>query len=221
MKLTSSALMTVGSLLFSVASAHFTLDYPTSRGFDEDLEPNFCGGFNVSSTRQPYPLGTAPLLIDSHHPSADVFILVSFDANPTNFTAFNTTDSGVTYPPLRPAGQITGTGEFCFDVDIQSLGIAGVGNGSLATIQVVFNGGDGVLLQCADLILLTNFTVPSNITCANITSTATTSSSAASTTASGSTSAPAATSSKPAGAGKVGVVGGLILGMVGLVTLVV
>lgn len=29
----------------ATASAHFTLDYPTSRGFDDDLEGQFCGSF--------------------------------------------------------------------------------------------------------------------------------------------------------------------------------
>lgn len=41
-------------LLASTATAHFTLDYPRSRGFDEDIEPQFCGGFPnaVSGSRK-------------------------------------------------------------------------------------------------------------------------------------------------------------------------
>jgi hypothetical protein len=31
------------ALLAAVANAHFTLDFPKTRGFDEDKEPEFCG----------------------------------------------------------------------------------------------------------------------------------------------------------------------------------
>lgn len=33
--------------LASAASAHFTLDYPTTRGFDEDLEPSACPSLRI------------------------------------------------------------------------------------------------------------------------------------------------------------------------------
>ncbi|KAK4705435.1 hypothetical protein P7C70_g763, partial [Phenoliferia sp. Uapishka_3] len=123
--------------LASIASAHFTLDYPQTRGFDEDLEPQFCGGFNQSATRVPFPLSGGPILIDSHHPSAEVAILISFVDTPTTFANFNTTSSGASYGYLKGFGTITGEGEFCFNVDIASLNVPGVGNGTVATIQFV------------------------------------------------------------------------------------
>jgi hypothetical protein len=126
------ALMTLPLL----ASAHFTLDYPTSRGFDENIEPRasdgltnltrvgppnrfdallteFCGGFPTpSSERTPFPLsGSAPVLIDSHHPSAIVGMFISFDSNPTSFSQFNQTSSGQQYGLLDNFGSITGSGE--------------------------------------------------------------------------------------------------------------
>ncbi|GAA5954975.1 hypothetical protein JCM8115_005584 [Rhodotorula mucilaginosa] len=170
------ALMTLPLL----ASAHFTLDYPTSRGFDEDIEPQFCGGFPTpSSERTPFPLsGSAPVLIDSHHPSAIVGMFLSFDSNPTSFSQFNQTSSGQQYGLLDNFGSITGSGEFCFQVDVASLGVSGLSNGSVATLQVEFNGGDGSLFQCADLVLVDNYSVPSNVTCKNETTTASSSAAA-------------------------------------------
>ena len=106
----------------------------------------------------PFPLSGGPILIDSHHPSADGAILISFVANPTTFADFNTTSSGATYGLLKSFGTITGEGEvsgteelsgwrgadvrtrvaqFCYNVDVAALNVAGVGNGSFATIQSV------------------------------------------------------------------------------------
>ncbi|BGP57274.1 hypothetical protein JCM8202_002851 [Rhodotorula sphaerocarpa] len=199
----------------ALVAAHFTLDYPPSRGFDEDTEPQFCGGFSTpSAERTPFPLsGQAPVLIDSHHPSAIVGIFLSFDSNPTNFSQFNQTSSGQQYGLLDPFGSITGSGEFCFRVDVASLGVSGIANGSVATLQVEFNGGDGSLFQCADLVLVENYTVPSNISCQNGTSLAATAASSDTTPASTSGSATGSqgsagaqsTGSPSSGASRVGV----------------
>lgn len=48
----------------------------------------------------------------------------------------------------------------------------GVGNGTAATLLVEFNGGDGALFQCADVVLSSTFTA-SNVACVNGTSLAT------------------------------------------------
>ncbi|GAA5910112.1 hypothetical protein JCM8208_000959 [Rhodotorula glutinis] len=209
----------IAAALPFLASAHFTLDYPLTRGFDEDLESQFCGGFPTPAlSRSPFPLsGAAPVTIASHHASADVAIFLSFDTNPTSFADFNETSSGQSYGPLKPFGQITGTGDYCYTVDIASLGISNLSNGTAATLQVEYNGGDGYLFQCADLVLVSDYSTPSNVTCANSTESASSSSAAAaapgsagqSATASGST-GPSATGSPSSGAasGKV-VVGGL------------
>lgn len=139
----------------------------------ERLVIEFCGGFSTpSSGRTPFPLsGSAPVLIDSHHPSAIVGMFISFDSNPSNFFAFNQTASGQQYGLLDPFGGISGTGEvrlpclitfgpivlfwlthlparqFCFRVDIASLGVSGLTNGSVATLQYVSSTRGALPLQ--------------------------------------------------------------------------
>lgn len=44
-----------------LASAHFTLDYPTSRGFDEDIEPRAFDGLTI-----PASFGSDPLTALMH-----------------------------------------------------------------------------------------------------------------------------------------------------------
>ncbi|KAH8926943.1 hypothetical protein BT69DRAFT_1347631 [Atractiella rhizophila] len=170
----------------STALAHFTLDFPLSRGFDDDIEPQFCGGFPNVTGRTVFPLGPAPILFDSHHDAAKVEIIISPNPNPQNFSVFNVTSSGATIPPLKPFFDITNAGEFCINVDISSLGVSDFANGTNATIQVVYNGGDGPLYQCADVTLSTEYTA-SNITCANSTATNTNSTGGGDAPASGNT----------------------------------
>ncbi|KAG8984283.1 hypothetical protein FRB94_006195 [Tulasnella sp. JGI-2019a] len=143
--------------LVTPALAHFTLDYPLTRGFDENKEPEFCGGFPLVNRTQ-FSLSNGMIDIDSHHATATFVTLISFDQNPSNFTSFNTTPSGKTYGYLKPFVQISGEGEMCVPVNISALGVPGVGEGTNATILVQFNGGDGSLYQCAD-VTLTNSAV--------------------------------------------------------------
>ncbi|KAJ9126048.1 hypothetical protein QFC24_002320, partial [Naganishia onofrii] len=120
----------------------------------------FCGGFaQPSSSRTPFPLsGNAPVQWDSHHAIGTVGIYISTSTNPTNWSDFSTTmaKSWFTGP----------TGAACTNIDMSTLNM-NLTNGSLVTIQMVANGGDGNLYQCADLILLSDYTVPSNETCAS------------------------------------------------------
>ncbi|MBW0475085.1 hypothetical protein O181_014800 [Austropuccinia psidii MF-1] len=158
-------------LTLGLVSTHFTLDYPLTRGFSEDDEPKFCGGFPTNATgRHPFPLsGPAPILINSHHSSAEVAIIIAFKSDPTTFADFNTSNK-VTF--LRPFGRIEGRGPLCFNIDINSLAsqVPNITDGTLATLQVEYNGGDSPLFQCSDLILQKNYTTPSNVTCVNGTS---------------------------------------------------
>lgn len=44
-------------LCSSAAMAHYTLDYPASRGFNDDNEPTGpCGGFDTVKNRTEFPL---------------------------------------------------------------------------------------------------------------------------------------------------------------------
>jgi len=203
--------------------AHFTLDYPQTRGFNEDMEPEFCGGFPVSTNRSKFPLAGGMIEIDSHHTQSVFVTLISFDANPTNFAQFNTSPSGQSYGFLKPFIQLQGTGEMCVPVNISALGVSGVGDGTNATIQVQFNGGDGDLYQCAD-VTLTSQAVQA-LPCTNTSTFVSVSSSDSLNTTTSSAAAPSATTTKKSRADKVIVVSRLVplsfgLGLLGLASLV-
>ncbi|WVN85848.1 uncharacterized protein L203_101000 [Cryptococcus depauperatus CBS 7841] len=206
------------SLLASSALAHFTLDYPKSRGFEADKEPGFCGGFPDVTTRQPFPLGSAPVHINSHHGQATVVAFVSTSENPTSFGDFNKTSNGSSIPLASPFFQIT-KGDTCFNVNLGGMGL-GLVNGSKVTLQVQYDGGDGNLYQCTDLVLIDGFQVSSNETCSKDAATAGNATSPVSSAASSTTSSASTTSThKPSGAFRE-VVGwgvlGLAVGLAGL-----
>lgn len=147
----------------SSAAAHFTLDYPTSRGFDEDIESdNFCGGFhNVSLPRQAWYYKNGPIEIDSHHDSATVNIYISYSP-PTSAQSF------LAAAPMRHDIAITGQGEFCFHANASASTEQGVNvaEGTNATIMVEYiNNVHGHLYQCTDVTFTNDATVGSNITC--------------------------------------------------------
>lgn len=164
------------ALAASMATAHFTLDYPETRGFDEDKETQFCGGFATAATRQPFPL-KGPVWINNHHKKATIDAFVSLSTDPKTFDDFNKTSNGTSIPHLTNFFQVP-EGEACWNVDFTSLGLD-LKNGSEVTLQVRFSGvsdhrpnlltsqGDGALYQCSDLVLLSDFQVPANETCKN------------------------------------------------------
>lgn len=127
MKLFESVLF---SLLISQASAHFKLDYPVARGFDEDLLINFpCGGQNsVSPNRTAWPITGGPINLNMGHDRANIQVLLSLGNDPG--INFNIT--------LLPTIQEQGLGEFCLKNVSVPAGIAK--EGTNATIQVVSNG---------------------------------------------------------------------------------
>ncbi|KAF8587344.1 hypothetical protein K439DRAFT_1256086, partial [Ramaria rubella] len=154
---------------FAVTNAHFLLNYPQTRGFDEDEEPNFCGGFPLSNNRSQFPLNGGFVSITSEHPTADVDILISFDSDPTTFANFNKTDAGESIPFLMPFTVMNAQGDACFPVNVSSVNLPEAKDGANATIMVQFNGGDGELFQCADVVLSKSFSVPSGTKCDNAT----------------------------------------------------
>lgn len=81
------------SLLPLVAS-HFTLDYPTSRGFDEDIEDQApCGGFNSVGARSQWNFNDGKVQIDSHHDTATVNIYIAYTQDAGNLTLADFTAS--------------------------------------------------------------------------------------------------------------------------------
>ncbi|QRW18974.1 hypothetical protein RhiXN_00380 [Rhizoctonia solani] len=171
-------------------------EWPRTRGFDEDIENQFCGGFPNAGPRSSFPLGASGVVIDSTHDTANVIVLVSFDANPQNITQFSNSSNGA---QLTSFVKLEKQGEACIPVNIQSLGLSNVSNGTNATIQIQYDGGDGNLYQCADVTLLSDFTAPSNVSCASSASGTTTSGGAAATSTSPSGSNGALTTQASAG----------------------
>ncbi|KAG0245633.1 hypothetical protein B0O80DRAFT_501305 [Mortierella sp. GBAus27b] len=129
--------------------AHFTLDYPLSRGFIDDNEPTApCGGFNAVSNRTQFPLSKGFVEINSHHVTASVQVNIVYGNNPTadNFTASGATPA-TTFKATQP-------GLLCIPLELSTF--KGAADNVTATIQLIYNGGDSPLYQCADVVLVTN-----------------------------------------------------------------
>jgi hypothetical protein len=127
------------SPLLPIAAAHFTLDWPPSRGFDEDKMPTFpCGGYDTpSSNRTSIALkaGVLPVDITFHHSETAVSYLLALGSSPGD--NFNIT--------LEPTLGAHGLGEFCLPnipLDSKSLGVS-LHDGLNATLQVVTDGDNG------------------------------------------------------------------------------
>jgi len=187
-----SAVATIAGLV-SIASAHFQLQYPAPRGpFVEDDEPTFCDGYtDAGSNRTVFPLSGGVIEINSEHPTWTVGVLVSTASNPSNFSDFNfpngTNQLAVNF------FQTSGEGLACFNINLTKSGVSGIQDGANVTVEIVFDGGDGQLYQCADLTLSSSATVPSNATssCKDVTSAQSTSSGTSTSTSPASTGAAA------------------------------
>ncbi|CAI7651243.1 unnamed protein product [Penicillium viridicatum] len=153
-----------------LASAHFKLMYPTSRGFDEDTMPNFpCGGMSQSSNRTKLPLsgGSFPVAVEMHHSQTAVEVLLSLGSDPgDNFNIV-----------LSPTFQVKGLGEFCLPhVEInQKLIGRNLTDGMNASLQVQTNGDpSGGLYACADIQFSSDVTYQTPSACTNNTNLAAT-----------------------------------------------
>ena len=124
-------LSSVGLLLLPVISAHFQLDYPASRGFDEDNLGKFpCGGQDtVTANRTDWPVAGGPIDLTMGHDQAVVQVLLGLGNDVGS--NFNIT--------LLPIVQEQGLGKFCMS-DVRVPANAGVKDGMNATIQVITNG---------------------------------------------------------------------------------
>ncbi|KAI6007936.1 hypothetical protein EDC04DRAFT_925358 [Pisolithus marmoratus] len=157
-------------VLSAVANAHFQLQYPAPRGpFNVDQEPTFCDGYtDAVSDRTVFPLANGVINLNSEHPQWTAGVVVSTKQDPTSFSDFNSSSG---YQMAVPWFQTSGEGQYCFPIDLATSGVSGIQDGANVTIQIVYDGGDGNLYQCADLTLSANATVLSSVasTCANVT----------------------------------------------------
>ncbi|KAI4215552.1 MAG: hypothetical protein LQ351_002021 [Letrouitia transgressa] len=132
------------SSLAALAAAHFTLDYPPARGFDEEQLTQFpCGGQDeVSTSRTPWPLkgGHIQLTMEHDRVAAQVLIGLGNDVG----DAFNTV--------LVPTIQQEGFGKFCFG-DVVIPASLGVKDGQNATIQcadITFTSSETPNSECTN-----------------------------------------------------------------------
>lgn len=125
--------------LQTLASAHFTLSYPSSRGFDESNESTApCGGYNtVSTQRVQMPLNSSFIEINSGHPSYTYVVNVLASNSPSVADFSNTSNlvevaqGGRSYPQAA-----------CLP-----LAFKNIAPNTNVTLQVAYNGGDGLLYQ--------------------------------------------------------------------------
>lgn len=136
-------ILVIGIALIAMQSmvlAHFTLTYPSSRGFSEDQESVApCGGFNTASAQRVIlPLHNAFIEINSGHTS------YSYQIN-----AISGNDTVQVGQGSRGYPQAS-----CLPIQSNSA----FKDGTNTTLQVVYNGGDGLLYQVCIVINDTNQT---------------------------------------------------------------
>ncbi|KAJ7107670.1 hypothetical protein C8R43DRAFT_852310, partial [Mycena crocata] len=149
--------------LIALANAHFQLQFPTPRGpFVEDDEPKFCDGYDTpAGNRTVFPLTGGFFSLNSEHESWTAGVTITTKPNSTSFDDFST---------IVPFFKLTGEGAFCIPLDLSKTNATGLSDGLNVTLQIVFNGGDNTLFQCADLTLSSTANIASTVTCANGTS---------------------------------------------------
>ncbi|KAF8971572.1 hypothetical protein BDZ97DRAFT_1651067 [Flammula alnicola] len=154
------------ALLAAVAvNAHFQLQFPPPRGvFNQNNEPTFCDGYlTPAANRTEFPLSGGFFSLNSEHPQWVAGVLVSTLANPQSFNNFSQVNSFF---------QLNGEGAFCIPLDFSKSNVTSLTSGQNVTLQIVFDGGDGQLYQCADLTLSNNFNISSSVSCTNATGSA-------------------------------------------------
>lgn len=133
----------------SVATAHFHLVSPPSRGFNADTMATFpCGSLSQMTDRTKIPLsGSIPIDLKLGHTQTALTVLLGLGNDPG--TNYNIT--------LHPTFGVQGAGKFCLaDVEYNAkiLGVDVV-NGMNATLQVQSNGDpQGGLYAVGFVILL-------------------------------------------------------------------
>ncbi|KAL8773492.1 MAG: hypothetical protein Q9209_001596 [Squamulea sp. 1 TL-2023] len=146
------------SLLASLVSAHFALDFPRPREADEEQQGTFpCGGGAVSNERTAWPLagGSIQMTLGHSHSAVQALLAVGNDPG-SNFNVV-----------LVPTIQEQGIGKFCLS-DVRIPENLGLRDGDNATIQVVTDSeATGGLYHCADITLSSSNSSASASQCTN------------------------------------------------------
>ncbi|KAI8588504.1 hypothetical protein BDZ88DRAFT_397186 [Geranomyces variabilis] len=131
-----------------VAQAHFTLDSPKSRGMEESKEPTGpCGGFDtIASPRNEFPISGGVIKLTSEHTTASAKFFFVSGAAPA---AADFTNNSTAHPATADLAITKAAPTQSAPVDLSSFAKVG----DVGTIQLIFNGGDGNLYQCSDVVL--------------------------------------------------------------------
>lgn len=130
----STTLINLALCLYPVlSSAHFQLQSPLARGYDEDTLATYpCGGQDkVSNNRSMFPLAGGPIQLNMEHDRANVQVNIAMGSDTIDGNAFNMS--------LVPILQEEGIGKFCLG-DVMVPPGMDVKDGMNATIQVITNG---------------------------------------------------------------------------------
>lgn len=122
------------SAFLTLSTAHFLLDYPIVRGFDEDILGTFpCGGQpKISPNRTLVSLTAIPIALTMGHDQAVIQILLGLGNDVgDNFNIV-----------LEPTFSQTGLGGFCLP-DVPIPAGLNITEGMNATLQVVTDGEGG------------------------------------------------------------------------------
>jgi len=79
-----------------------------------------------------------------------VGVIVSTIQDPNNFSDFNSSSG---YQMAVQFFQQSGEGLYCFPIDLAAANITGIKDGANVTVQVIFDGGDGVLYQVGGRVM--------------------------------------------------------------------
>ncbi len=140
-----SYLTTLLALPF-LASAHFHLHFPSSRGDDDAEQASFpCGGYEQTQNRTAVSLTSIPISMELGHTEnlISVFLAIGNDVG----SAFNY--------ELQPTIQEFGPGDYCW-AGVAVPSTLNVTDGTNATVQVITNAhsGGGLYNVCIALSLL-------------------------------------------------------------------
>ncbi|KAJ3026871.1 UNVERIFIED_CONTAM: hypothetical protein HDU68_004928 [Siphonaria sp. JEL0065] len=158
---------TIVALLFAAnAFAHFLIDVPVSRFFDEEKQPQApCGGQSLGA-RTNFPISGGSIKGLLLHPTGTAqFSIVITNSDPL------TSQFGKILIGPGPNVKVSEGAFSSGPIDL--TGIPGVVDGASATIQVVMNTVDGVFYVCSDVMLVGNSVAsPAHTTTTTTTTTA-------------------------------------------------
>ncbi|ESZ98377.1 hypothetical protein SBOR_1255 [Sclerotinia borealis F-4128] len=144
--------------IITQSSAHFLLNYPATYGFNDDAEGTApCGGFSVAYDHNvtEFHVDGDSIAMTSTHPTTTWLFraMVGDDTAAANWTN------------LIPTIQQTGLGDFCEP----TITVPSTFAGNKGVVNVVADGPDGLLYQCAAVSFVTGAATATPTACKNAT----------------------------------------------------